>query len=143
MGYADALLNVGVCYFEGWGTQRNQDAALHYPNVALNAGNQGALSYLQKGLKEKNGTWTKRGLFGKVPAPEQLHPPSDQPVCGGGCENFCTHANMRKAEEMYDSEEFCYCELMDQKVFRKTKCPYYRYKDSLGDLVKAFAITLR
>ena len=44
---------------------------------------------------------------------------------------------MRKAEEKYDSEEFCYCELMDQKVFKKTKCPYY--KDSLGDLLDAFA----
>ena len=47
---------------------------------------------------------------------------------------------MSKAEEMYNSEEFCYCELMDQKVFRKTKCQYY--KDSLGDLIKAFADTM-
>lgn len=137
MGYAEAMLNTGVCYFEGWGTQRNLDAALHYLTAALDAGNQGALSYLQKGFKEKNGTWTKRGLFGKVPSPEQLPPPSDPSVCEGGCENFCTHANMRKAEEKYDSEEFCYCELMDQKVFKKTKCPYY--KDSLGDLLDAFA----
>ena len=140
MGYADAMLNAGVCYFEGWGTQRNLDAALHYLTAALEAGNQGALSYLQKGFKEKNGMWTKRGFFGKVPAPEQLPPPSDPLVCKGGCENFCTYANMSKAEEIYDSEEFCYCELLDQKVFRKTKCPYY--KDSLGDLLKAFTDTM-
>ena len=136
MGYANAMLNTGVCYFEGWGTQRNLDEALHYLTIALAAGNQGALSYLQKGFKEKNGTWIKRGLFGKVPAPEQLPSPSAPLECKGGCENFCTYANMSKAEKIYNSNEFCYCELMNQKVFKKDKCPYY--KDSLGDLLKSF-----
>lgn len=137
MGYTEALLSTGVCYFEGWGTQRNMDAALHYLTAALNAGNQGAISYLQKGFKEKHGTWTKRGMFGKVPVPEQLPPPSEPPVCNGGCVNFCTHANMLKAEKMYDSEEFCYCELINQKVFKKTKCLHY--KNALEDWAKMIA----
>lgn len=137
MGYANAMLNTGICYFEGWGVQRDLDAALHYLTSALNAGVDGAISYLQKGFKEKNSVWVKRGIFGKVPAPEKLPDPTEAPVCKGGCKNLCTYANMSKAEEMFNSDKFCYCELMDQKVFKKEKCPYY--KDSLGDLLKAFA----
>ena len=136
MGYADAMLNTGVCYFEGWGIQRNLDAALQYLTLALNAGVEGALSYLQKGFKEKNGSWVKRGLFGKVPAPEQLPSPTEPPVCEGGCKDFCTYANMSKAEEMFASDEFCYCELMNQKVFKKEKCLYY--EDSWDDLMYGF-----
>lgn len=136
MGYTSSLFNVGVCYFEGWGIQRDLDAALFYLTSALKAGEHGALSYLQKGFKEKNGKWSKRGLFGKVPAPEPLPQVSAPPECKGGCADFCTYANLSKAEEIYDSDEFCCCELMDKKVFKKIKCPYY--KDSLGDLLKAF-----
>lgn len=130
------MLNTGICYFEGWGIQRNLDAALQYLTLVLNAGADGAIIYLQKGLKGENGVWVKRGLFGKVPAPEQLPNPTEPPVCKGGCTNFSAYANMSKAEEMYESDEFCYCELMDQKVFKKEKCPYY--KDALGDLLKTF-----
>ena len=136
MGYTSSMLNVGVCYFEGWGTQRDLDAALYYLTAALESGEQGAIPYLQKGFKEKNGKWIKRGMFGKVPAPEQLPPPSDPPECNGGCVDFCTYANISKAEELYDSDEFCCCELMKKKVFKKTNCPFY--EDSLGDLLNAF-----
>lgn len=131
MGCANAMLNTGVYYFQGWGTQRNLNAALLYLTSALNADVEGAIPYLEKGFKEKNGVWVKRGLFGKVPAPEQLPIQTEPPVCMGGCINFCTYANISNAEKMFDSEEFCYCELKDQKVFKKEKCPYY--KDALGD----------
>lgn len=136
MGYTNAILNTGVCYFEGWGTQRNLDSALYYLTLALEAGNQGALTYLQKGFKEKNGKWVKRGLFGKVPSPEQLPPPSAAFECKGGCENYCIYANMTSTEKKFDSNEFCYCELMNQKVFKKDKCPYY--ENSERDLLKSF-----
>lgn len=140
MGYASAMLNTGVCYFEGWGTQRNMDAALQYLSAALDAGNQDALIYLQKGFKEKNGMWTKRGIFGKVPSPEQLPDPSDPPICNGGCDDQCSYANTKMSSEMLDPDEFCYCDFLDQKVFRKTQCPFY--KDSLGDLLKRIADSL-
>lgn len=136
LGHPDAQCNLGVCYFEGWGTTRNLDEALRWLVAAKNVGAEGALEYLQKGFKEKNGAWVKRGLFGHVPAPKQLPPPSEPVVCSGGCENFCNYANMRKAEELSYSEEFCYCELLDGKVFRKTKCPCY--KDGMADLIKVF-----
>lgn len=136
-GYIDAVLNTGICYFEGWGTQRNIDEALRYLTKALDAGCQDALTYLQKGFKEKNGLWVKKGLFGKIPAPKQLPQPTEPMVCDGGCTDFCSYANMSKAEDLFGSEEFCYCERMKQKVFKKTKCPYY--EDALGGLLDIFA----
>lgn len=43
---------------------------------------------------------------------------------------------MRKTEKMFDPDIFCYCELLDGKVFKKVKCPYF--EDGVGDLLKAF-----
>lgn len=136
LGYVESQCNLGICHFEGWGTGRNLDEALKWLVAAYNSGSETALSYLQKGFKEKNGNWVKRGLFGHIPAPDQLPAPSDPPQCSGGCEDFCSHANMRIAEELSYREEFCFCELLDCKVFKKKKCPYF--KDTMADLIKAF-----
>lgn len=43
---------------------------------------------------------------------------------------------MTSTEKKFDSNEFCYCELMNQKVFKKDKCPYY--ENSERDLLKSF-----
>lgn len=128
MGYSEAMFHVGVCFFEGWGTQRNMDEALRYLTAAYNAGIEEATTYLQKGFNEKNGTWVKRRsfMFSKLPDPEPLPTSKKIPICRGGCINICAYANMVKAEEISDSDEFCYCELMKQKVFQKSKCPYYK-----------------
>ncbi len=142
LGYPTAQGNLGICYFEGWGTERNLDAALKWLITAYNAGVEFALEYLQKGFKEKNGTWVKRGLFGHVPAPSQLPPVSNPPSCNGGCQDFCEYVNMSKADKLlYDTDVYCYCELMEGKVFKKTKCPYY--KDGMSDLIKAMAESMK
>lgn len=53
----------------------------------------------------------------------------------GGCTNYCKFANLNKLQEVDSSEEFCYCKLFKERVFRKTKCPYF--KDGWGDLLKS------
>lgn len=137
LGYPDAQCNLGICYFEGWGTSRNLDEALRWLVAANHSGAEGALAYLQKGFREKNGTWSKRGFWGHVPAPAQLPLPTEPIICGGGCDHFCKYVNKRKTEELSCSENFCYCNLFDRKVFRKTKCPYY-HKDIMSDLAESF-----
>lgn len=135
LGSVESQCNLGICYFEGWGTRRDLDKALKWLVAAFKSSSEIALGYLQKGFKEKNGNWVKRGFFGHIPAPNQLPTPSAPPKCSGGCEDLCTYVNMRIAEKLSYREEFCYCELLDSKVFRKTKYPYF--KNSMADLIKA------
>ncbi len=126
MGYAEAQFNLGVCYFEGWGTLRNLDEALKCLINANNAGVSNALEYLQKGFEEKNGTWSKRGMFEYIPAPEKLPTPTEPLNCIKGCKDSCEYALLDIAEEIYGSDVFCICKLVGGKVFRKSKCPYYK-----------------
>lgn len=126
-GYSDAILNLGICYFEGWGTQRNLDEALRYLSESYNTGNEVAKEYLQKGFKEKNGKWIKKGLFGRVPAPEPLAPVTEIKYASQGCLDFCKYANKQ------EDEERCYCRCLGMEVLTKKKCPYYE------DLLAEFA----
>lgn len=134
LGYPDAQCNLGICYFEGWGTSRDLDEALKWLLISHNAGVLAALEYLERGFKEKNGTWVKRGLFGRVPEPKKLPPITERIKCEGGCSDICKYANMTETEFLYNTEKFCYCELVGEKVFNKTKCPYY--ENGLDDILK-------
>ena len=127
-GYIDAKLNLGICYFEGWGTQRNLDAALEYLTEVYEAGNESALEYLEKGFKKKNGKWVKRGIFGRVPAPEGLPAVQERVDYTQGCSDFCEYTQKNEGD---DSR--CYCRRLGMEVFIKKKCPYYK------DFLEAFA----
>lgn len=134
LGSVDAQCNLGICYFEGWGTKRDLDKALYYLVNSYEAGAESAREYLEKGFKEKNGTWVKKGILGRVPAPTPLPPPTEKIKCDGGCRDFCKYINMSIAEKLCYPEECCYCELLEGKVFIKNNCPFY--KDGISDMIK-------
>lgn len=119
-GNVSAMSNLGVCCFEGWGTPRDLDTALKWLSKADAAGDEQARVYLEKGYKNKNGTWQKRGLFGKVPTPEPLPPEDDTAQPTEGCKDFCKYHTEKEGYE-----ERCYCERLGIDVFVKTKCPYH------------------
>lgn len=94
---------------------------------AYEAGNEGALEYLEKGFKNKNGKWVKRGIFGRVPAPEALPAVQERVEFNQGCSDFCEYMN-----RIDDDDTRCYCRRLEMEVFNKKKCPYY--EDMLASL---------
>lgn len=126
-GYVEAQFNLGIMYFEGWGTERNLDEALKWLSFALAAGKTDALEYLEKGFKQTgDGTWKKKGLFSRVPAPSALPPIIKAQEAHSGCDDMCEKTNFAFAEEIYGDDKHCYCLATDCMVFKKTKCPYYK-----------------
>ena len=132
LGNQDAKVSLGVCYFEGWGTARNLDAALKWLSESYaESGNETAYAYLEKGFKQKNGRWVKRGLFGKVPEPEPLPPAQPIQEAKSGCNDFCEY---HVADKSDDDNGISYCRYFDMEVYSKHKCPYY--KDLIGELAQ-------
>lgn len=130
LGYTDAKLNVGICYYQGWGTQRNLDEALRWLSEAYAEGATDAMEYLEKGFKNKNGSWVKKGLFGRVPAPETLPPVRNVEKCTQGCNDFCDYI-----VRIEDDDKKCHCDRLDMDVFIKNKCPFYK-EDAISELAK-------
>lgn len=134
LGNSDAKASLGICYFEGWGTQRDLDAALRWLSEAYaENGNAAAQQYLEKGFRQKNGQWVKRGVFGRVPDPTPL-PPERPPVqAAGGCKKHCDFY----AEDQSDEENGrSYCKKLQREVYTKSKCPYYHSGvQDLADLI--------
>lgn len=129
-GNSDAKVSLGVCYFEGWGTSRDLDAALKWLSESyMESGNETAREYLEKGFKQKNGRWVKRGFFSKVPAPEQLPPEESIQEPSGGCADFCSYYVADKSD---DENGRSFCQYLNMEVFTKHKCPFYH--DTIGDL---------
>lgn len=132
LGNHDAKVSLGVCYFEGWGISRDLDASLRWLSEAFSEnGDETAKAYLEKGFKNKNGQWIKRGILGKVPVPEPL--PSVQPMVPlkGGCADSCEYYVATKSDE---EKGISYCRYLNLNVHTKQKCPYY--KDMMEDLAK-------
>lgn len=130
LGNHDAKVSLGVCYFEGWGTPRNLDSALKWLSESYSeSGDESAKAYLEKGFKQKNGRWVKRGLFGKVPDPEPLPPVQSIQVAEGGCNDFCGYYMENESNQ---GNGRTYCRYFDMEVFTKHKCPYY--KDLIGEI---------
>lgn len=126
LGYPDAQCNLGICYFEGWGIERNIDESLKWLLLAYNAGMEKAKEYLQKEFKERKGTWIKKGLFGHISKPKPLPPVVEAMKCDGGCDNYCDYAKLGEQKDLEETRKFCYCELLNKKVFRKNQCPYFK-----------------
>lgn len=132
LGNHDAKVSLGVCYFEGWGTSRDLDASLKWLSEAYTeTGDTTAKTYLEKGFKNKNGRWVKRGLFGKVPEPEALPPATPRIQPTGGCNDFCDY---HVADNSDEENGITFCRYFDMEVYTKHNCPYY--KDMIGDLAK-------
>lgn len=134
LGNPDAKASLGICYFEGWGTQRDLDAALRWLSEAYaENGNAAAKQYLEKGFKQKNGQWVKRGVFGRVPNPTPL-PPEQPPVqAAGGCKDYC---DFYAADQSDEENGRSYCKKLQREVFTKSKCPYYHSGvKNLADLI--------
>ena len=126
-GYVEAQYNLGIMYFEGWGTERNLDEALKWLSSALVAGKKDAVEYLEKGFKQNaDGSWKKKGLFGRVPAPSPLPATTGEREAKCGCEDMCEKTNFTFANEYYGDDRHCYCLATGCMVFKKTKCPYYK-----------------
>lgn len=121
LGNQDAKVSLGICYFEGWGTLRNLDSALKWLSEAyLESGDEAAKAYLEKGFKQKNGCWVKRGIFGKVPRQEPLPPIQPIREAESGCKDFCRYYTENEKKNAYT-----YCHYFGMEVFIKCKCPYY------------------
>lgn len=134
LGNSDAKASLGICYFEGWGTQRDLDAALRWLSEAYaENGNAAAKQYLEKGFKQKNGQWVKRGIFGRVPNSTPL-PPEKPPVrIAGGCKNYC---DFYAADQSDEENGRSYCKKLQREVFTKGKCPYFHSSaKDLADLI--------
>ena len=126
-GYVEAQYNLGIMYFEGWGTDSNLDEALKWLSTALTAGKRDAVEYLEKGFKQNSdGSWKKKGLFGRVPAPSPLPSTISAREANCGCDDMCEKSNFAFANEYYGDERHCYCLATNCMVFKKTKCPYYK-----------------
>ena len=134
LGNHGAKVSLGVCYFEGWGTSRDLNSALKWLSEAYaENGDETAKAYLEKGFKQKNGRWVKRGLFGKVPDPEPLPPVQSQQEAKCGCEDFCEYHDTDNSDE--EENGISYCRYFDMEVYTKHKCPYY--KSVIGNLAKS------
>lgn len=138
-GYVPSQCNLAICYYEGWGTERNLDEALKWFTSAYRDGSEIALSYLQRGYKEKNGNWVKRGLFGHTPAPRTLNPPIRKKTCKGGCMDQCDYSVLNMPNGDACSDNHCYCELLKMKVFIKKKCPHF--DNTIHEAAKLFGET--
>lgn len=126
-GYVEAQYNLGIMYFEGWGTERNLDEALRWLSASLSSGKKDAVEYLEKGFKQNaNGSWKKKGLFGRVPAPSALPSILNAREAKLGCDDMCEKTDFTFANEYYGDDRHCYCLATDCMVFKKTKCPYYK-----------------
>lgn len=123
LGNHDAKVNLGICYFESWGTSRNLDAALQWLSEAyFESEDETARVYLEKGFKQKHGSWVKRGFLGRVPEPELLPPVKPIQIAKNGCSDGCI---CYESDESDTENHRIYCRYFQKEVFNKRKCPYY------------------
>ena len=105
-GYVEAQYNLGIMYFEGWGTDRNLDEALKWLSTALTAGKRDAVEYLEKGFKQNSdGSWKKKGLFGRVPAPSPLPSTISAREANCGCDDMCEKSNYSMRQNINKGEK--------------------------------------
>lgn len=54
LGEEEAFIHTGICYFEGYGTEKNEEKALYYLNLAIDSGDEAAIDFKNDHFSKEN-----------------------------------------------------------------------------------------